>query len=155
QELAVGSSGRGGVGLGCYFTDAEFRSVVKEYLLRLLAPMVGELETGQVFVEKTPSHVLYVPEMHALLPRARFIHVLRDARDTVASLLSASRGWGRTWAPRHAAQAAGTWVNHVQAARQAQRTLPAAQFFEIRYEALHTDGPRVLRDLVHWLGITW
>jgi hypothetical protein len=70
-------------------------------------------------------------------------------------LLGASRGWGRGWAPRQANQAAGTWVNHVQAARQAQRALPAHSFFEIRYEALHTDGPRVLRSLVDWLGITW
>ena len=33
--------------------------------------------------------------------------------------------------------------------------LPAGQFFEVRYEALHTDAPRVLRDLADWLGITW
>lgn len=155
QELAVDSSGRGGVGLGCYFTDAEFHSVLKEYLLRLLAPMVGELELGHVFIEKTPSHVLYVPEMHALLPRARFIHVLRDARDTVASLLSASRGWGRTWAPRRAADAARTWVSHVRAAQDAKRSLSPAQYIELRYEALHTDGPRVLRELASWLNLVW
>src|SRR5260370_21338311 len=117
--------------------------------------MVGNLQPGELFLEKTPGHVLFVPEIRALLPQARFVHVLRDARDTVASLLGASRGWGRGWAPRRANQAAGTWVNHVTAARQAQRTLPARQFFEIRYEALHADGPRVLRNLVDWLGIAW
>jgi hypothetical protein len=89
------------------------------------------------------------------LPEARFVHVLRDARDTVASLLGASRSWGRGWAPRQARQAASTWVSHVQAARQAQAVLPAQQFFEVRYEALHTDGPRVLRSLVDWLGVAW
>jgi hypothetical protein len=155
QELSPEASGRGGVGLGCYFQDLEFRRLLKGYLLQLLEPMVGGLEPGELFLEKTPGHVLFVPEIRTLLPEARFIHVLRDARDTVASLLGASRSWGRAWAPRQANQAAGTWVRHVQAARQAQRTLPAQQFFEVRYEALHTDGPSVLRNLADWLGIAW
>src|SRR5207249_10186807 len=106
--------------------------------LQLLEPMLGNLQSGELFLEKTPGHVLFVPEIRALLPEARFVHVLRDARDTVASLLGASRSWGGGWAPRQANQAAGTWVNHVQAARQAQRILSASQFFEVRYEALHT-----------------
>jgi len=155
QELTVDSSGRGGVGLGCYFTDAEYQRVLKEYLLRLLVPMVGELAPGELFLEKTPSHILYVPEIHALLPEARFIHVLRDARDTVASLLSAARGWGRAWAPRRAANAASTWVSHVHAARQAQRLLPEEKFTEVRYEALHANGPRELGRLADWLGLSW
>ncbi|MCA1645027.1 MAG: sulfotransferase [Chloroflexi bacterium] len=155
HELDPAASGRGGVGLGCYFEDSEFRRLLKGYLLELLEPMAGGLQPGELFLEKTPGHVLFVPEIRALLPAARFVHVLRDARDTVASLLGASRSWGRAWAPRQARQAAGTWVSHVQAARQAQGTLPAAQFFEVRYEALHTDGPRVLRRLIDWLGVPW
>jgi hypothetical protein len=155
HELDPESSGRGGVGLGCYFTAAEFRDVLKGYLLKLIEPMVGGLAPDELFLEKTPGHVLYVPEIHALLPAARFVHVLRDARDTVASLLGASRSWGRAWAPRQAGQAAGTWVSHVRAASAAQRSLPAQQFFEVRYESLHADGPRVLRQLVDWLGESW
>ena len=155
QELAVDSSGRGGVGLGCYFTDDEYRSILKAYLLKLLAPMVGELKPGELFVEKTPGHVLYATEIRALLPNVRFIHVLRDARDTVASLLSASRGWGRTWAPRRAADAARTWVTHVRAAQRAKESLPSAQFIEVRYETFHRDGASELRKVADWLHLTW
>jgi hypothetical protein len=155
QELHVDSSGRGSVGLSCYFTDADFRQALHAYLETLLEPMVGSLRPGELFLEKTPSHVMFVPEIHTLLPRARFIHVLRDARDTVASLLSASRTWGRAWAPRRAAHAARTWVSHVNAARAARRSLPASQFFEVRYEALHASGPYVLRGLADWLGVSW
>lgn len=155
QELAVDSSGRGGVGLGCYFTDSEFQQVLREYMLRLLEPMVGGLGDGELFVEKTPSHVLFAQEIHALLPRARFVNVIRDARDTVASLLSASRSWGRAWAPRRAGQAASTWVSHVEAGRHAQRLLPPSQFLEIHYEALHSNGQRTLERLVRWLGLDW
>lgn len=155
RELEVTSSGRGGVGLGCYFRDAEFMPVLKRYTLDLLQPMVGQLEPGEIFVEKTPSHVLYVAEIAALLPAARFVHVLRDARDTVASLLSASRSWGRTWAPRSARQATGMWVQHVRAARAAQSQLGPRQFFEVRYESLHANTTAELRQLAAWLGLDW
>jgi hypothetical protein len=155
RELRRDTSGRGGVGLACYFTDAEFRRLLKGYLLQLLEPMVGGLGPGELFVEKTPSHVLFVREIHALLPDARFVHVLRDARDTVASLLDASRGWGRGWAPRTAGHAAATWVSHVEAAVAARQLLPARQWFEVRYEALHADGPAVVRELVDWLALAW
>ncbi|MBV8720047.1 MAG: sulfotransferase [Chloroflexi bacterium] len=155
RELDVSSSGRGGVGLGCYFEDTEFLRILKRYTLDLLQPMIGALEPGEIFVEKTPSHVLYVSEIAALLPAARFIHVLRDARDTVASLLSASRSWGHTWAPRTARSATGMWVQHVQAARRAQFELGPTRFYEVRYEALHADAPRELRRMMDWLGLEW
>jgi hypothetical protein len=155
RELDVASSGRGGVGLGCYFQDAEFLRILKRYTLDLLQPMIGSLQPGDIFVEKTPSHVLYISEIAALLPAARFIHVLRDARDTVASLLSASRSWGRTWAPRTARQATGMWLQHVQAARRAQGQLEPRHFYEVRYETLHANTAGELRRLVDWLGLAW
>jgi hypothetical protein len=47
------------------------------------------------------------------------------------------------------------WVTHVSAARQAQATLPASQFHEVRYEQLHSNGPAVLRRIIDWLGLEW
>ena len=155
RELEVTSSGRGGVGLGCYFRDAEFLRILKRYTLELLEPMIGRLQEGEIFVEKTPSHVLFVPEISELLPAARFVHVLRDARDTVASLLSASRSWGQAWAPRTARGATGMWVQHVRAARAAQVQLGADRFYEVRYEALHADTARELRRMADWIGLDW
>jgi hypothetical protein len=46
-------------------------------------------------------------------------------------------------------------VSHVEAARAAQRLLPTSQYFEVRYERLHSEGPQVMRTLAEWLGITW
>ncbi len=155
REIDPSSSGRGGVGLACYFKEDDFFRVLKGYTHALLEPMVGSLRSGEVFVEKTPSHVLYVPEIVEILPRARFIHVLRDARDTVASLLGASRSWGSSWAPGNASRAASMWVSHVQAARDAARTLPPWQFHEVKYEDLHSAGSQVLAGVMEWLGIEW
>src|SRR5438874_1609450 len=73
RELDPGSSGRGGVGLACYHADAAFVSILKRYATDLMAPMLGGLSDGEVFVEKTPSHALFVPEIVELFPETRFV----------------------------------------------------------------------------------
>jgi hypothetical protein len=42
------------------------------------------------WIEKTPNHLLYIPEIEAALPDARFIHVIRRGVDVVASLTDAA-----------------------------------------------------------------
>src|SRR5919197_3322932 len=74
RELDPVSSGRGGVGLACYFDDAAFTSLLRRYAGDLLQPMLGGLASDQVFLEKTPSHALYIPEILELFPKTRFVH---------------------------------------------------------------------------------
>lgn len=155
RELDPAASGRGGVGLGCYLSDEEYLRRLKTFAIALVEPMVGGLQTGQVFVEKTPGHVLWIPEILTLFPRARFVHVLRDARDVVASLLAASRSWGAAWAPRRAGSAAATWVTHVRAGRAALAQLPSSQVVEVRYEDLHLDTVRELRRVAALMRLDW
>ncbi|WP_199099019.1 sulfotransferase [Dyella sp. ASV21] len=39
-----------------------------------------------LWLEKTPNHLLYIPEIEAQLPDARFVHVVRRGTDVLASL---------------------------------------------------------------------
>jgi LPS sulfotransferase NodH len=155
RELDPKSSGRGGVGLACYFKEEEFMNILSEYMLKLMEPMVGSLQPGEIFVEKTPSHALFIREIMELLPEIRIIHVLRDARDVVSSLLTASKSWGETWAPRHSWGAARMWVEHVKAVQQAAHALSKKQFFEIRYEDLCASSKQGLRNVCNFLGLEW
>ena len=63
-----------------------------------------------LWVEKTPNHLLYMPEIEACAPDARFIHVIRPGADVLASLADAylrfenddafgggSVHWARRW----------------------------------------------------------
>ncbi len=142
-------------GLAAYMTDDEFCTALKSFLTSLLRPLVAALEPGELFLEKTPSNALYLREITQLLPDCRIIHVLRDPRDVVASLLAASNSWGRSWAPRNARRAVRTWIQHVGRAREASRSLPAWQYLEIRYEDLYADPGRVLQNCAAFLGLEW
>ena len=145
---------RGGIGPACYLTEAEYIHTVKSFLLGLLRPMVAALEPGEIFVEKTPTHGRYLREILQLLPQARVINLHRDPRDTVASLLAASRSWGHEWAPRDVRKAASKWLQHVRSVEDARPLFTEGQFLEVTYEQLHADTPRELRRCFDFLGVT-
>jgi hypothetical protein len=145
---------RGGVGPGCYHTEEQFLRILREYMLQLLRPIIETTRDSELFLEKTPGHALFLGEIHELLPEARFIHLIRDARDVVASLLGAAGSWGSAWAPRNTAKAATLWVRHVRSAREAGRILGEQRYLEVRYEELHQDGVRVLQQVFRFLDLS-
>ncbi|AND70966.1 hypothetical protein ATSB10_35120 [Dyella thiooxydans] len=62
-----------------------------------------------MWIEKTPNHLLYIPEIERHVPDARFVHVIRDGLDVVASIADANlhyddnHGFGggaKLWAQR-------------------------------------------------------
>jgi hypothetical protein len=149
------ATGRGGTGLSCYFREDEFLRILRGYMLQLLDPMIRNLQPGELFVEKTPQHALCIAEIKEMLPECKIIHLLRDARDVVASLLHASRGWGAGWAPSQSGKAAATWVRHVKSVRESAASLSEREFLEITYERLWGSTDSALREVSNFLGLDW
>jgi hypothetical protein len=45
------------------------------------------LEAGKdIWLEKTPRHIFYIPHISRYTPQVHFIHIIRDGRDVVASI---------------------------------------------------------------------
>jgi len=154
-DLKLQAEGYLSVGMASYLTEEEFIGVLKTYMCKLLQPMVGELGPGDLFIDKTPSHALYLPEITELLPAARIIHVLRDARDVVASILASSQSWGEYWATDHPRKAAKWWVAHVEAVRTAKLTIAPGRFCEVRYEDLVASPAACLSRVSEFLNLAW
>lgn len=148
-------TGRGGTGLACYLTEREFLEIQRNYLASILSHIFKRVPPGRIFLEKTPRHALFIPEIHELLPEAKIIHMVRDPRDVVASLLAAAKGWGRAWAPRKVRKAARIWCEHVNSALASKALLPETQFFEIHYEDLYQDPAKWLRAAASFLELPW
>ncbi len=89
--------------------------------------------------EKTPDYVRHIPLLLGLFPQAKFIHIVRDGRDTALSLLNWStvdKGPGRLayWDQDPLATAALWWRQFVLCHADGSRF--ASRYFYLRYEDL-------------------
>lgn len=96
--------------------------------------------------EKRPAYIRYIGVLRRLFPDAQFVHLVRDGRDCVASLLEMS------WWPHGVRHAVATWAQAIDHGRRAARSLPAGTYHELRYESLVSDPEPELRALCAFLG---
>ncbi len=123
-------------------------------LLGILAVAIvaARLDSGTLereprcWVEKSPTHELYVDEIVRTYPQARFLHIVRDPRATVAAL-------------KRLDKKEDPWL----ASRELQRSLDAAlryperlgpdRYLVLRYEDLVTEPRAVMRRVADFLGV--
>lgn len=95
------------------------------------APEPGPAEPRpHVWVESTPDNARRAPEILALLPSSRVIHVVRDGRDTAASVV------GRSWGPRDPLRALRWWESRLVDAYRGLAQAPPHAVLTIRLEDL-------------------
>ncbi|MEX2643051.1 MAG: sulfotransferase [Acetobacterales bacterium] len=136
-------------------TDRLYRQLV-EGLLEPYRVAAGKPRVA----EKTPGNVLFFRQFHALFPDSPLVHVIRDGRDVVTSLLSMDWTDPATGqAPpytRDARRAAEYWVSCVRGGRSAL-DMPglSERYIEVRYEELARDPETTLRTLLVAVGEEW
>jgi hypothetical protein len=81
----------------------------------------------------------------ALFPEARFIHVIRDGRDVVSSLIR--KGWVDFDSAHQ------TWMSHIEIGCAFGRNQPPNRYVELRYEDLIQDDVGGARRLFDFLRI--
>ncbi|MEL7161365.1 MAG: sulfotransferase, partial [Bacteroidota bacterium] len=100
-----------------------------------------------IFGDKSPDAITRLPELLSLFPQARIIHVVRDARPNVASLVR------RQYLDRKvAAQEWKDWNVLGVAAAEWQGT---ARFHRLRYEDLLADPEQTLGAVCAFLGVPY
>ncbi|HEV8610776.1 MAG TPA: sulfotransferase [Thermoanaerobaculia bacterium] len=108
--------------------------------------------------EKTPDYVRYLPLLHALFPRARVIHIVRDGRDVALSTLewaSEEKGPGKfaLWREEPVGVCALWWRWQVDSGRREGARLGSELYREVRYEDLVADPEATLRSLAGFLDL--
>ena len=83
-----------------------------------------------------------------LFPSARFVHIVRDARDVVLSM----RNSPNVLTERSWHFGAVDWVDHVTTGRQIGRALGPDRCMEVRYEDLMADPVRFLTNVLYFCG---
>jgi Sulfotransferase family len=96
--------------------------------------------------DKTPRYRAFVPELSALFPSAKFIHMIRDGRDTALSCLS-TPFWPMSWTT-----ACYLWRDSLREAWEGRRAVAPELYLEVRYEELLEDSATTLQRVLSFLG---
>ena len=100
----------------------------------------------------TKANVGALQTIVELFPGAKFIHIIRDGRDVVASLTRRLHSNGEPWADFLTAHV--LWNGHIERGMAFGRTQAAEKYFELRYEDLIRDDLGVAGKLFQFLEIS-
>lgn len=106
----------------------------------------SEMGTGTArWGDKTPANTYCLPEIRRVFPDAKFVHMLRDGCDVVASMTAMGR-------VRTVEEAANLWTTSITAIDRFSHEHPDS-VLEVRYESLATEPEAVARRVCDWLGV--
>lgn len=113
------------------------------FLFALHAVRRGKRRYG----DKLPKYIFHIRETAALFPDGLFIHVVRDGRDSAASVHDIE-----LLDPGSVEAAAYLWRRAVRAGREAGRSLPKGSYTEVRLEDFVSSTEAVMRRLCDFVG---
>lgn len=95
--------------------------------------------------DKTPGYITCVPLILELFPQAKVLHIIRDGRDVVSSILPLSFG------PNTAYLAARRWKHLIERGLECAQKWPE-RVMTLHYETLIDDPEKQLRQICDFIG---
>jgi hypothetical protein len=117
-----------------------------EPALRTFYELYAEKQGKPRWGEKTPNYVDRMAQIAAVLPEARFIHLIRDGRDVAMSRIKRSLK-----DPPPMARVARNWKRRIKRAQREGAKLD--HYLELRYEDLIMDTEGVLRQICEFIEL--
>jgi len=143
---------------GYGLTDADLAESFGRQIEFLLGKYVGRAGARRR-AEKTPQNIHVFAQIAMMLPESPLVHIIRDGRDVVSSLLRQRWINPATRQPmpynRDARIAAQYWVTAVNDGRAVAAAAARSRYLEIRYEDVVNDSERALRRLFDFVGEPW
>lgn len=107
-----------------------------------------EKEGKRIWGDKTPPYIRYVPQLSALYPEAKFIHLIRDGRDVTRSFMS--RNWIGPWLHNKTYE----WKKSIQCHMQYSKDAALhSRILVVKYEELVLETEKTTRGICRFLGI--
>ncbi len=134
-------------GISSYVSEENLVLLIRQFAEGIFSPLESEKPGARLVVENQPGDVMSLPLIAKCFPDVKFIHSIRDGRDTVVSLVHGYRGFQIPSVSR----AARWWRERIEIGRQAKDL--GAGYIEIRYEDLKNNGVSELLRLYDFLGV--
>ncbi|MBS45145.1 MAG: hypothetical protein CMH83_18640 [Nocardioides sp.] len=121
-------------------------SSVMERLVLAYARREAECETFNRWIDHTPSNIHHFSKILDAFPNGKIIHLVRDPRAVVASVLPLD------WGPSHPKAAARWWMQRTAAGLAAESMYPT-RVVRVRYEDLVLNPEETLYSCLNCLGV--
>jgi len=120
-----------------------------------LLDAVTQSQNKQGWLEKTPRHLHHVDEIRARVPGAKFIHLIRNGEDVIASLYEVVKAHPERWVSMPAGDLDSCIARWIESIERSQHYLAAPDHAIVRYEQL-IEAPRdVLGHLCRFIGVSF
>jgi hypothetical protein len=117
--------------------------------VRIVFAMYAGSRGKTIYGDKTPLYVSFIEPIASLLPEARFVHLIRDGRDTVLAYLERDKG------PADVAEGAFHWRLRVSRGHASGGRLGPRRYREFHYEDLIEDPEATVRAICDFLGLPY
>jgi len=111
--------GRWHQGLPFIWSENQFYLFLKSFIDKIYTNILEKKPKAKYILDKHPNYSMHVDEINKLLPNARFIHLIRDGRDVVSSMLAAKKSMG--FGANSFEEAVKEWKNYVISAQKAKK----------------------------------
>jgi hypothetical protein len=132
---------------------AEVRRIQDRYFE--IAREFVELREGSILVDKSPLHMLNVPQIYRLFPEARFILALRHPADVVLSCFIAKFRMNNSMANFVEVDTIAEFYDLSFRMWERACSLFSLDVHSIVYERMIENPEGSLKPLVEWLGLAW
>ena len=134
------------------FDDSQTVETKASWFVGVLDGLAAE-QNKSIWLEKTPEHIYFIDDIERLVPDAKFIHILRNGMDTIASLYEATCSLNELWGP-------GWDLNHCierweQAMLISHKYVNKSNHILVKYEELLDDKTKFLGEICKFMGIEY
>ncbi len=137
-------------GLPMLWDEAECEEFLREFLRRAYGKLSDRAPDRTHVLDKNPGYSLFVHTIKRFLPKARFIHLVRDGRDVACSLAAAKETMG--FGMKRLAEGGALWNRWVRSAREAAQY--PGDYLELRYEDFLEQGVELYARVLEFCGLS-
>lgn len=126
---------------------------IKQYTKAFLAVLDAlALDRGtSIWLEKTPIHLHYIKIIENLVEDAKFIHILRNGFDVIASLYEVTHNYPQDWGgARNIDQCINRWISDV---RISIKNANKSNHLLVSYEQLISNSQGSLAKICQFIGV--